>query len=181
MRSFAGLEKWHSSIEQVATESLQPHWHARRAPTRRTSTLGFSEAVCARAAAAMTSASKLFFNRRMFLRIAHDLRAGVLHLDLTRDQADQRSADQHQPANPDPRHQRENVRLNHGALVIVRHPAEVQVEILVRALANANLRRALPADRVEALLGFERSQNLAVFRHLHDGAVPLVIFVLALL
>ena len=35
---------------QVATESLQPHWHCRRTPTRRTSALGFSEAVCASAA-----------------------------------------------------------------------------------------------------------------------------------
>src|SRR3954452_3291665 len=100
--SLAGLEKWHSSMEQVATESLQPHWQATRAPTRRTSTFGFSEAVCASAAAAMTSTNKLFFNRRMFLRIAHDLRAGVLHFDLAGNQADERSADEHQPADPDP-------------------------------------------------------------------------------
>ncbi len=52
MRSLAGFEKLHSSILHVATESLHPHWQASRAPTRRTSTLGFSEAVCARAAAA---------------------------------------------------------------------------------------------------------------------------------
>src|SRR4249920_3900419 len=89
MRSLAGLEKWHSSMEQVATESLQPHWQAMRAPTRRTSTLGFSEAVCARAATARSSAKMLFLNRGIFLRVAHDLRAGVLHFDLARDQADE--------------------------------------------------------------------------------------------
>src|SRR5215510_10473639 len=83
--SLAGLEKWHSSMEHVATESLQPHWHAIRAPTRRTSTLGFSEAVCARAATARSSARTLFFNRYMCLRVAHYLRAGILHFDLARD------------------------------------------------------------------------------------------------
>src|SRR4051794_15186518 len=113
IRSLAGLEKWHSSIEHVATESLQPHWQAMRAPTRRTSTLGFSEAVCARAAAAITSANRLFFNRRIFLRIAHDLGAGVLHFDLAGDEAKKRPADQHQSADPDPRHQRKDVSLNH--------------------------------------------------------------------
>src|ERR1035438_7600784 len=48
MRSLAGLEKWHSNILQVATESLQPpHWHCRRAPTRRTSTGSSDAAACA--------------------------------------------------------------------------------------------------------------------------------------
>src|ERR1041385_8935568 len=97
MRSLAGLEKWHSSMLQVATESLQPHWHANRAPTRRTSTLGFSEAVCARpAATASTAARRLLFNRDMFPGNAHDFRSGVLHFDFARHQADQRSTDQHQ-------------------------------------------------------------------------------------
>src|SRR4051794_28119761 len=131
MRSLAGLEKWHSSMEQVATESLQPHWQAMRAPTRRTSTLGFSEAVCASAAAATRSTRILFFNRSMFLCIAHHLRAGVLHFDFAGDEADQRAADEHEAADPDPRHQRENVRLNDGALIVVRHAAEVQVKVFV--------------------------------------------------
>ena len=56
MRSLAGLEKLHSSMLHVATESLQPHWHVSRLPTRRTSGLGFSAAVCARATAAGNSA-----------------------------------------------------------------------------------------------------------------------------
>src|SRR5919206_3141410 len=94
MRSLAGLEKWHSSIEQVATESLQPHWQAMRAPTRRTSTLGFSEAVCENAAAAINNAKKLLLNRDIFLRIAHYRGAGVLHFDFARDQADERAGDQ---------------------------------------------------------------------------------------
>src|SRR3954453_2289178 len=152
-----------------------------RAPTRRTSTLGFSEAVCASAAAAMTSASRLFFNRCMFLRIAHDLRAGVLHFDFARDEADERSADQHEPADPDPRDQREYVRLNDGALVVVRHAAEVQIEILVRPLANSDFRRTLAAYGVEALFRLERAEDLAVLGDLHDRAVPLVVLVLALL
>src|SRR5689334_10784783 len=110
-----------------------------RAPTRRTSTFGFSAAVCASAAAAMTSTIKLFFNRRMFLRITHDLRACVLHFDFAGDEADECSADQHQPADPDPGNQREDVGLDDGALVIVGHAAEIQIQILVGALANADL------------------------------------------
>src|ERR1035438_5329548 len=47
--SLAGLEKLHSSMAQVATVSLQPHWQPIWAATRRTSTLGFSAAVWARA------------------------------------------------------------------------------------------------------------------------------------
>src|SRR6478736_976266 len=94
MRSLAGLEKWHSSMEQVATESLHPHWQASRAPTRRTSTLGFSDAVCARAATAIRTASRLLWNRCMFLRDAHYFRAGVLHFDFAGNQADEGAADQ---------------------------------------------------------------------------------------
>src|SRR5437899_5564103 len=180
MRSLAGLEKWHSSIEQVATESLHPHWQAMRAPTRRTSTLGFSEAVCAMAAAAMTSARMLFFNRRMFLRVAHDLRAGVLHFDFARDQADQGAADEDEAADPDPGDERENVSLNHGALLVVGHAAEIQVKVFVGALADADLGRALPARGVEALLRLERAEHFAALRDLDDGAVPLVILVLVL-
>src|SRR5580692_8588180 len=55
IRSLAGLEKLHSSMAQVATESLQPHWQPRRMPTRRVSTLGFSAAVWADARAATAS------------------------------------------------------------------------------------------------------------------------------
>src|SRR5215467_4969137 len=145
MRSLAGLEKWHSSMEQVATESLHPHWQASRAPTRRTSTFGFSDAVCAIAAAATTNARRLLFNRCMFLRNAHHFRAGVLHFDFARHQADQRSADQHQSADPDPAHQREYPALDHRALVIVAHAGEIQVEILVRPRAHADLAGSLAA------------------------------------
>src|SRR5689334_10587425 len=162
MRSLAGLEKWHSSMEQVATESLHPHWQARRAPTRRTSTLGFSEAVCARAAAAIRTTSRLLWNRCMFLRNAHYFGAGVLHFDLARDQANKGAADQHQPADPDPRHQRKYVGLDHGALVVIRHAAEIQVEVLVGPLADPDFGRALPAGHVEALFGLERAERGAV-------------------
>src|SRR5690242_8398282 len=84
IRSLAGFEKWHSSMEQVATESLHPHWQAIRAPTRRTSRLGFSEAVCARAAAvnaiqkALTVCLRARLRKllRMFSGNAHHLGAG---------------------------------------------------------------------------------------------------------
>src|SRR5471030_1475251 len=86
IRSLAGLENPHSSMMQVATESGHPHWHLSRAPTRRTSTLGFWDAVWARVptakAAPNSPASTLLLNRRIFLRITHHFRAGVLHLDL---------------------------------------------------------------------------------------------------
>src|SRR5476649_446937 len=105
IRSLAGLENPHSSMMHVATESGHPHWHLSRAPTRRTSTLGFWDAVWAlagTATAANITASTLLFNRRLLGRIAHHFGAGVLHLDFARDQADESAANQHQPANPDP-------------------------------------------------------------------------------
>src|SRR5436190_19984170 len=96
---------------QVATESLQPHWHCRRAPTRRTSTLGFSLAVCASAATATTRMSRLLLNRRIFLGIPHYFGSCVLQFHFARDQADQGSEDHDQGADPDPRDQREHIRL----------------------------------------------------------------------
>src|SRR5215471_7889078 len=103
MRSFAGLENEHSSMLQVDTESLQPHWHCMRAPTRRTSALGFSETVWATApAATRTTSQRLLFHRCMFLRYAHNFRAGVLHFHFARYQADERAANQDQAAHPDP-------------------------------------------------------------------------------
>src|ERR1051326_8950274 len=127
IRSLAGFEKWHSSMEQVATESLQPHWQAIRAPTRRTSRLGFSEAVCARAAAVNATRKVLAACLRarlrkllcMFLGNAHHFGAGILHLHLARNQACERPGYQHQTADPDPGDQREHIRLNDRALVIV--------------------------------------------------------------
>src|SRR5579862_551856 len=130
MRSLAGLEKEHSNMLQVDTESLQPHWHCMRAPTRRTSALGFSATVWASAAPArmairasferfttvhrsQTVAALLPLNNCMFLRVTHYFRADVLHLHLARDQADQRSADQNEPAHPNPGDQRKNISLDH--------------------------------------------------------------------
>src|ERR1022692_4470322 len=165
MRSFAGLEKPHSSMLQGATESLQPHLQASRAPTRRTSTLGFSDAVWARAATA-TSAIRShrvalapnetghkkrwpvllsFFDGRMFLGDPHHFRTGVLHLDFAWDQADEGAPNQHQAADPNPGHQREVIRLNHGPLVVVRHAAEVQIQVSVQPRPDADLGGTLPA------------------------------------
>src|ERR1700693_4853911 len=98
-------------------------------PTRRTSTLGFSEAVCASAAAATTTTHKLFLNRRMFLGYPNHFGPGILHLDLARNQAHESAADQHEPADPDPGNQRENIGLNDGALVVVGHAAKIQIQI----------------------------------------------------
>src|ERR1700761_8865844 len=98
MRSLAGFERSHSSMAQVATESLHPQVQASRAPTRRTSRLGFSDAVWASAATASSPISKKllsFFNGRMFFRIAHHFCAGVLHFDFARDQANEGAANQH--------------------------------------------------------------------------------------
>src|SRR5215471_13452348 len=111
MRSFAGFEKWHSSMLQVATESLHPHWQASRAPTRRTSRLGFSDAVCASAATVTTATKMLLRNRRMLLNHSHHFRPRVLHLHLARHETNQRPADQHERADPNPRHQRKHVSL----------------------------------------------------------------------
>src|SRR5215471_3858017 len=130
--SLAGFEKWHSSMLHDATESGHPHWHLMCAATRRVSRLGFSLAVCASAAATSSAAKttrRISDVRRLrsARQLAHHFGARVLHLDLGRDQAGQRAADQHQRPHPDPAHQREHVGLDHGALVIVAHAAEIQV------------------------------------------------------
>src|ERR1035441_7286742 len=174
MRSLAGLEKPHSSMLHVATESLQPHWHCRRMPTRRTSSEGFSEAVWASAAAARMKSSRLFLKRRMRGDHAHYFGAGILHFDFTGDQADEGAADEHQAADPDPGYQREDIGLNDGALVVVGHAAEVEVEVFVGAHADADFGSALAAGEVEALFGFELAEEVAVFVDVHGGAVPLV-------
>src|ERR1035441_9749272 len=172
IRNLAGFEKLHSSMLHVATESLQPHWHCSRAPTRRTSTLGFSLAVCASAATATIRTSRLLLNRRIFPGIPHYCRAGVLQFDFTRHQADQRAEDHHQRADPDPRDQREHVRLYHRALVVVAHAAEIQVEVFVGPHPYAHFTGALLARRIKTLLRLQRAQHLAVLAHRHGGAVP---------
>src|ERR1035438_6525899 len=172
--SLAGLEKPHSSMLQVATESLQPHWHCNRMPTRRTSSEGFSEAVWASAAMVRMRSRRLFLKRRMRGHHAHHLGAGILHFDLAGDQADEGATDEHQAADPDPRNQREDISLNDGALVVVGHAAEVQVEILVEARADTDFGSALAAGQIEPLFGFELAEEVAVLGDIHGGAVPLV-------
>src|SRR5579872_1608115 len=178
--SLAGLEKLHSSMLHVDTESLQPHWHCKCAPTRRTSWLGISEAVCAIAARATRITSRLAFNRCMFLRDAHHFGAGVLHLYFARHQAREGAADQHQSADPDPAHQGEDIRLDYRALVVVGHAAEIQIQIFVGPLANADFRRPLAAGCVEPLLGLQSADHFTALGNLHVGAVPLVDGVFAL-
>src|SRR5580765_3687117 len=147
---------------QVATESLQPPRHCSRAPTRRTSILGFSLAVWASAATATTRTSRLLLNRRICLGIPHYFRAGVLQFDLARHQADQRAEDHHQRPDPDPRDQREHIRLNHRALIVIAHAAEIQVKIFVRPYPYAHFTGALLARFVETLFRLQRAQHLAV-------------------
>src|ERR1017187_9371522 len=150
MRSLAGLEKWHSNILHVATESLQPpHWHCRRAPTRRTSTLGCSLAVWASAATAMTKTSRLLLNRCIFLGISHHFRAGGLQFDFTRHQAHQGAEDHRQGADPDPRDEREYVGLNHDAFIIVAHAAKIQVKVFIGGHPSADFAGALFARGIE--------------------------------
>src|ERR1700683_1781105 len=95
--SLAGFEKLHSSMAQVATVSLQPHWQPMCAPTRRTSTLGFSAAVSAKATGAKIRRSKsgawrphadlevrptLFRNFGISASYSDHFGAGVLHLNF---------------------------------------------------------------------------------------------------
>src|SRR5450759_203392 len=180
MRSLSGLEKWHSNMLHVATDSLQPHWHCSRAPTRRTSTLGFSLAVWASAATATSRTNRLLLNRCIFLGIPHHFRAGVLQLDFARHQADQGAEDHHQGADPDPRDQWEHVRLNHGALIVVAHPAEIQVKVFVGPHPYADLTGALLAGLIKALLRLQRAQKFAILGDRHGGAVPGIIGLVAL-
>src|SRR5215469_14433431 len=122
MFSFAGFEKPHSSMLQLATVSTQPHLQARWAPTRRASILGFSEAVWAQdnapTSATMTS-HQLLLNRRMLPCHSYHFRAGVLHLYLARNETGEGAANQNESANPDPRNQRKDICLNHRALVVI--------------------------------------------------------------
>src|SRR5580658_7350986 len=112
--SLAGFEKLHSSMAQVATVSVQPHWQPMWAPTRRTSTLGFSAAVSAKArgAAIRIKTSKsgawrpradlevrptrtLFGDFRILPSYSDHFGAGVLHFDLAGNQADQNAIRPH--------------------------------------------------------------------------------------
>src|ERR1022692_327938 len=165
--SLAGLEKPHSSMLQLATESLQPHWHCSRIPTRRTSSEGFSEAVWASAATARMTSRRLFLNRRMRGNHAHYFGAGVLHFDFAGDQADEGAADEQQAANPDPRHQRVDKGLNDGALIVVRHGGEVDVEILVEAGPDADFGGTLAAGQVEALFRLKLAKQFAGLIDVH--------------
>src|ERR1022692_1721366 len=178
--SLAGLEKLHSSMAQVATVSLQPHWQPIWAATRRTSTLGFSAAVWARALghavrinsknksgswrtragvdARPTNAPRLLRNFCIFSCYPDHFGARVLHLDFAGDQAHQRTADEHQAADPDPGDQRENVSLDHGADAVVGHAAEVEIQVFVEAGAHAYFRSTLAAGFIETLLGLEGAE-----------------------
>src|ERR1035438_8256211 len=91
----------------------------------------------ARATAALTCLL-LCWQVHMLFGDAHYLVTRVLHFDLTRDQADQRPADQHQAAHPDPGYQRVDEGLNHGALVIVGHATEIDIQVLIGAHADGD-------------------------------------------
>src|SRR5689334_2796996 len=105
MRSRAGREKLHSSIEHVATVSGQPHWHASLAPTRRTSI--WPPEVCAVpvwiSAATLSAAARraLFLDRDMFGGDPDHFGSGVLHFDLAGYERNERSEHEHQRPSPD--------------------------------------------------------------------------------
>src|SRR5579862_5270208 len=184
--SFAGFEKLHSSMAQVATVSLQPHWQPICAPTRRTSTLGFSAAVSANTRPAERTSRPdrkpaLFRDFGIFSRNPDYFRAGVLHFHFAGDQAHQCAADQDQATDPDPGDQREDISLNDRALAVIGHAAEIEIKVLVEPGTHTHFRRALTAGFVEALLGFQRAEQISAAVDQHAGAVPLVVVVLAFL
>src|SRR5687767_2269155 len=88
--------------------------------------------------------------------------AGVLHFHLAGDQTDEGSGNEYDPADPDPRDQREHVCLDHGALVIFGHAAEIQIQIFVDLMPQSDFTDALAAGKVEALFGCKRAKRLAV-------------------
>src|SRR5436190_500047 len=107
--SLAGWEKLQPSMLQLATVSGQPHWHARRAPTRLIFCVVL--AICAHAAVARASArasarNTLLLHWNMFLGDAYYFGPGILQLDLAWDQRDQGTEDQDDAAGPDPTDQR---------------------------------------------------------------------------
>src|ERR1039458_9925882 len=112
---------------------------------------------------------------------AHHLGTRVLHFNLTRHEADERATYQHQAAYPDPGYQRVDEGLNHGALAIVGHAAEIDIQILVGAHADGDFRSAFLARFEQALFGLQGAQRLAVFGNLEDAAIPHVVGVVALL
>ena len=112
-----------------------------RAPTRRTSTLGFSLAVWASAATATIRTQQTTFEPlhvSSYMPTTSVRAYCILTLLGTRQISVPPISTS--AADPDPRDQREDVRLNHGALVVVRHAAEIQVEIFVGPLRGCRLR-----------------------------------------
>jgi len=149
---FGGFEKLHSSILHVATESLHPHWQRSRAPhgahphwaSRRPSAPGprrperrpAEPAGCVAEKTAL-SRSRLRLNRRRFFTTpTTSVRAyciltllGIRHTSVP-------------PISTRPPIQihetsREHVRLDYRALVVVRHAAEIQVQVLVEPRPDA--------------------------------------------
>src|SRR5579863_1523496 len=128
---------------QFASSPQLPHWHEICRATRRTSSLTSCDSVCAMHSPVTSSSRKLLFHRRMFPREAHYLRARILALNLAGHKRHQRAENQSEGADPDPRNQRKDVRLNHGAIAV--HSGEIQVQIFVQAHADVHFMRGLPA------------------------------------
>ena len=114
--------------------------------------------------------SKLIFNRRMFLGNSYYLRPGIRQTNFIGDQADDGPEREHPKSDPDPRHQREHVRLDHGATVVGRKSGEIDVEILVQASANRHFRGRLLAGLVETAFGVERAQRCSVTGYVRPPA-----------
>src|ERR1700681_149350 len=133
---------------------LHPHGQSNFSATRLQAGLSSSSALCAKtAAAANTNKMRLFLNRRMFLRYSNYLRTSVGQSDLTGNQANDRPHGQYPEPDPDPRHQRENVGLHDGTLVVRGWSGKVDVQVLVQPASNRHFGSRLLARLVKPVLG----------------------------
>ena len=110
-----------------------------------------------------SEASRLLLNRCIFLGIPHHFRAGVLHLDFARDQADQRAA-RSPPACRSRSTRPAGTRTPESPRADCRRSCRRNSGTDLRSSrgADADFAGALPAGLIEALLGLERAQHLAV-------------------
>src|SRR5579871_5983254 len=90
-------------ISQITVDWQDPHWHARRAPTRFTSGASRRAADCANRAQAVSAANKrLFRNRDILSRNSDYLRPGIGQTYLARNQTNDGSRKQNPPTDPNP-------------------------------------------------------------------------------
>src|ERR1019366_7196681 len=116
---------------------------------------------------------RLSFNLCIGFCDTYNFGARVRTRDLTRNQTDKSSEDENADANPDPRHQREDVSLQSGFITYAR--GVIDIEVFVETRAQCDFGSALLRDFVEAPGGFQNAHRLAVFRNFEYGGVPGII------